>query len=293
MAAAQTLRDFIVRERLPAEFATLVETLHAPIAQSVVSRLPVAGRPLVVGLCGPQGSGKTTAARTVELLLNQAGVVVAVLGLDDLYLGRSERERLARTVHPLLATRGPPGTHDPALGARLIAKLADADGVALPWFDKAKDDRALEAEWRVIQGPVQVVIFEGWCVGARPQPDADLVQPVNALEAEHDPDALWRRYVNDALAGPYQDLFGRIDHLVMFRPPSFEVILDWRLQQERKLRETGAGSAVMSDEEVGRFIQHYERIARWLDHEMPDRADMVIDLDAARRVVGMRARAAR
>ena len=291
-AAPPTLQDFIVRERLPAEFAALVETLHAPIAQSVLRRLRVADRPLVVGLCGPQGSGKTTAARTVELLLNQAGVATAVLGLDDLYLGRSERERLARTVHPLLATRGPPGTHDPALGARLIAELAGVHRVALPLFDKAKDDRAREAEWRVIQAPVEVVIFEGWCVGARPQPVADLVQPVNALEAERDPDAVWRRYVNDALAGPYQDLFGRIDCLVMFRPPSFEVIFDWRLQQERKLRESGGGSAVMSDAEVGRFIQHYERIARWLDHEMPDRADMVIDLDASRRVVGLRARPA-
>ncbi|HEY1925940.1 MAG TPA: kinase [Caulobacteraceae bacterium] len=289
MAALPTLQDFIASERLPPEFAGLVETLHAPIAQSVLRRLADAGRPLVVGLCGPQGSGKTTAARTLELLLDQAGARTAVLGLDDLYLGRSERERLALSVHPLLATRGPPGTHDPALGARLIADLAGDRVTALPWFDKAKDDRAPKSEWRMAQGPVQVVIFEGWCVGARPQPAADLVQPVNRLEAEHDPDRFWRRYVNDALAGPYRDLFDRIDHLIMFRPPSFEVILEWRIQQEHKLREASGGNAVMSDEEVGRFIQHYERIARWLDCEMPARADMVIDLDASRQVVDLRA----
>jgi D-glycerate 3-kinase len=290
MAALPTLQDFIARERLPPEFAGLVETLHAPIAQSVLRRLAATGRPLVVGLCGPQGSGKTTAARTMELLLNEAGASTVVLGLDDLYLGRSERERLARIIHPLLATRGPPGTHDPALGARLIADLAGDRATALPWFDKAKDDRARESEWRIVQGPVQVVIFEGWCVGARAQPAADLVPPVNVLEAEHDPDGVWRRYVNDALAGPYQNLFGRIDQLVMFRPPSFEVILDWRVQQERKLREAVGGNAVMTDDEVGRFIQHYERIARWLDCEMPDRADIVIDLDASRQVVDLRAR---
>jgi D-glycerate 3-kinase len=290
MAALPTLQDFIARERLPPEFASLVEALHAPIAQSLLRRLAALERPIVVGLCGPQGSGKTTAALTLELLLNAAGARTAVLGLDDLYLRRSERERLAGAVHPLLATRGPPGTHDPALGARLIAGLASAHATALPWFDKAKDDRAPEDEWRMIQGPVQVAIFEGWCVGARPQPAADLLEPVNALETERDPDGVWRRYVNDALAGPYQELFGSIDHLVMFRPPSFEVILDWRIQQERKLREVGGGNAVMSDEEVGRFIQHYERIARWLDCEMPDRADMVIDLDASRRVVDLRAR---
>ncbi|HSZ53643.1 MAG TPA: kinase [Caulobacteraceae bacterium] len=293
MAASPTLQDFISRERLPAEFAGLVQTLHAPIAQSILRRLAAAGRPLVVGLCGPQGSGKTTAGRTLELLLNEAGARTVVLGLDDLYLGRSERERLAGAVHPLLATRGPPGTHDPALGARLITDLAGDRATALPLFDKAKDDRAPEDEWRVIQGPVQVVIFEGWCVAARPQPAADLVQPVNALETERDPDGVWRRYVNDALAGPYQGLFGCIDYLIMFRPPSFEVILDWRIQQERKLREASGGNAVMSDEEVSRFIQHYERIARWLDCEMPDRADMVIDLDASRQVVDLRARPVR
>jgi D-glycerate 3-kinase len=292
MAARPTLQDFIARERLPAEFADLVETLHAPIAESVLGRIAAARRPLVVALCGPQGSGKTTAARMVELLLDEAGVRVAVLGLDDLYLGRAERARLARTVHPLLGTRGPPGTHDPALGARLIADLAGARATALPGFDKAKDDRAPQREWRVIQGPIQVLIFEGWCVGARPQPAMELRQPMNALEAECDPDGVWRGYVNDALAGPYQELFGRIDHLVMFRPPSFEVILDWRIQQERKLRETRGGSAVMSDEEIGRFIQHYERIARWLDREMPGRADMVIDLDASRRAVDLRPRPA-
>ncbi|HEY2049695.1 MAG TPA: kinase [Caulobacteraceae bacterium] len=290
MTASHTLQDFIARERLPADFPRLVEALHDPIARSVVSRLTAASGPLVVGLCGPQGSGKTTAARVLELLLNEAGVRAAVLGLDDLYLGRSAREHLARTIHPLLATRGPPGTHDPGLGARLIAGLSREPTTALPRFDKATDDRAPEDQWQVISGPVHVVIFEGWCVGARPQPAADLVQPVNELEAERDPDAIWRRYVNDSLAGPYQHLFGHIDHLIMFRPPSFEVILEWRIQQERKLRQAGGGSAVMSDEEVRRFIQHYERIARWLDREMPDRADVVIDLDASRGVLDLRSR---
>lgn len=290
MPVSPDLNDFIARERLPPEFADLVETLHAPLAKSVLSRLPKLRGPLVVGLCGPQGSGKTTAARTLELLLDKDGARCAVLGLDDLYLGRRERRRLASSVHPLLATRGPPGTHDPALGARLIDSLASGGAKSIPWFDKGKDDRAPESEWRTIEGPVQVVIFEGWCVGARPQPAQDLLHPVNVLEIEDDPDGVWRRYVNDALAGPYQDLFGRIDHLLMFRPPSFEAILAWRIQQEHNLREAGGGSAVMSDENVRRFIQHYERIARWLDQEMPERADVVVDLDASRQVVDLRAR---
>jgi D-glycerate 3-kinase len=286
MPASATLQDLIARERLPPDFARLVDTLHAPLAETILRRRAVAPGPLVVGLCGPQGSGKTTSARVIEALLNDAGSRAAVLGLDDLYLGRAERERLARGVHPLLATRGPPGTHDTGLGERLIADLASLAATPVPRFDKASDDRAPQGEWPVVQGPVQVVIFEGWCVGARPQLPQDLPEPVNALEAEHDPQAIWRRYVNDALAGPYQRLFGRIDLLIMLRPPSFEVIADWRIEQERKLRETGGG-AVMSDDAVRLFIQHYERIARWLDLEMPSRADVVVQLDARRDVVGL------
>ena len=250
-------------------------------------RLEGGPRPLVLGLCGPQGSGKSTAAKVLELLLNEAGARCVVLGLDDLYLGRPERERLARAVHPLLATRGPPGTHDVGLGAHLIADLTTDKAVAMPRFDKGADDRVPEAQWPLAQGPIDVVIFEGWCVGARPQAAVDLLQPVNALEAERDPEGIWRRYVNDALAGPYQALFGRIDFLAMFRPPAFEVILDWRIEQERKLRVAGGGKAVMSDDEVRTFIRHYERLARWLDREMPQRADVVVELDAARNVVAL------
>jgi D-glycerate 3-kinase len=286
MLASATLQDLIARERLPPDFARLVDTLHAPLAETILRRRAVAPGLLVVGLCGPQGSGKTTSARVIEALLNDAGSRAAVLGLDDLYLSRAERERLARGVHPLLATRGPPGTHDPSLGERLIADLASLAATPMPRFDKASDDRAPQGEWPVVQGPVQVLIFEGWCVGARPQPPQDLSEPVNALEAERDSQEIWRRYVNDALAGPYQRLFGRIDLLIMLRPPSFEVIADWRIEQERKLRETGGG-AVMSDDAVRLFIQHYERIARWLDLEMPSRADVVVQLDARRDVVGL------
>jgi D-glycerate 3-kinase len=279
------LDDFIARERLPEDFVGLVETLHAPLVELILGRRAAAKAPLVVGLCGPQGSGKTTGARVLDLLLAERGVRSAVLALDDLYLPRQARERLARTVHPLLATRGPPGTHDPELGARLIGQLAARTATPLPSFDKAADDRTPPSDWPVVAGPVEVVIFEGWCVGARPQAPQELVQPINELEATRDPLGRWRGFVNDALAGPYQSLFGAIGLLVMLRPPAFEVILRWRLEQERKLREVSDGAAILSDEQVRVFIQHFERVARHLDREMPGRADVVVDLDEARRVV--------
>src|SRR4051812_37808865 len=73
-------------------------------------------RPLLVGICGSQGSGKTTACEYVARTLSASGVRVAILSIDDLYLPRAAREDLARRVHPMLLTRGVPGTHEPSLG---------------------------------------------------------------------------------------------------------------------------------------------------------------------------------
>ncbi len=278
---------FIARERLPADFGDLVTSLHRPLADAVLARLRAPPGPLLVGLCGPQGSGKSTGADVLRILLEADGVACAVLRLDDLYLPRAARADLARRVHPLLATRGPPGTHDPAMGQALIRALAAAGETALPIFDKATDDRAPAARWPRVRGPAGVIIFEGWCVGARPQAADDLESPVNALEAAHDGEGIWRHFVNDALAGPYQALFAAIGFLIMLRPPSFEAILDWRLEQEAKLRQAGGGPRVLSHEAVGRFIQHFERVARHLDQEMPARADVVVTLDPRRRVEGL------
>lgn len=184
-------------------------------------------------------------------------------------------------MHPLLAVRGPPGTHDVALGCGVLDALLRPGATALPGFDKATDERRPIPTWRRVEGPADVVIFEGWCVGALPQPDADLAPPVNALEAEEDPDAVWRTYVNRQLAGPYQALFGRLDLLALLEAPGFEVVRAWRTEQEHKLRaRTGRG---MSDAEVARFVAHYERLTRWILAEMPERADMVFQLDAQRR----------
>jgi D-glycerate 3-kinase len=235
----------------------------------------------MVGLCGAQGSGKSTIAGATVRLLSERGLDAVAISLDDFYLGREARRWLAGQVHPLLAVRGPPGTHDVALACGVLDHLGRLGSTPLPSFDKSTDERRPIPTWRSVAGPLDVVIFEGWCVGARPQADPDLAEAVNALEALGDPDGVWRRYVNRQLAEPYQALFGRLDELVLLQAPSFEVVRAWRTEQEAKLRErTGLG---MSDEEVARFVQHYERLTRWILDEMPARADWIVPLDAARR----------
>lgn len=233
-------------------------------------------RALIVGLCGAQGSGKSTLAAAIAARF--AGSVA--LSLDDLYLTRAARQQLAIDVHPLLATRGVPGTHDVDLGIATLERLARGLPVALPRFDKATDDRVDPRLWSVIPECVRLVIFEGWCVGARPQPDAVLVTPVNELERTHDPSGRWRRYVNAALAGGYQRLFAPIDHLVLLRAPSWAQVLVWRQEQEAALRRSGAGGAgVMSDAEVAQFVSHYERLTRNIMDHMPAYAHTTIQLD--------------
>jgi D-glycerate 3-kinase len=264
---------------LPASYRTLIEEQHAPLAQRIAARAARRpARPWVVGICGPQGSGKSTLAASLRQLLAAQGLRAAVLSLDDLYLTHAQRAALAGRVHPLLAQRGVPGTHDVALGLDVIARLGEPGTVALPSFDKARDDRCALAQWPRVAAPLDVLLFEGWCVGARPQAEAELVTPLNALERTEDQQGVWRRYVNAALAGDYQRLFAGLDELVLLQAESFEHVYAWRLEQEHKLRErlraTGADlAATMDDAALARFIQLFERLTRHILAEMPARAD--------------------
>jgi D-glycerate 3-kinase len=116
-------------------------------------------------------------------------------------------------------------------------------------------------------------------VGAAPEPDYALARPINALERERDPDGTWRRYANEQLAGPYRALFAPIDVLVFLAAPDLRVSRAWRIEQEHKLAAKAApGSRLMSDDEVSRFVEYYERISRHMLAEVPSRADVVLRL---------------
>jgi D-glycerate 3-kinase len=292
---SDAIADFMRREKLGPDFAETVERIYIPLADHI--RTLAGGRRSrdrshVVGICGSQGTGKSTGAGVLRILLQAAGLRVAALSIDDLYLPKEARAKLAEEVHPLLATRGPPGTHDVALGGRLLDTLGKPQITAIPRFDKSRDTRSDPSAWEQFQGPADIVLFEGWCVGARPEPPAALADPINDLEKNSDPDGTWRRYVNDALAGPYQDLFGRIEFLVFLKAPSFEVVAGWRKEQEAKLRDkAGSASHVMTDAQIDRFVQFYERLTRFMLAEMPARADALVTLDAHRHPLGLDIRA--
>lgn len=236
----------------------------------------------VIGIAGAQGCGKTTLARAAAPRLGAAH-----LSLDDVYRTRTERQAMARDVHPLFAVRGPPGTHDLALLEHVIAALraAEADSrTPLPAFDKLADDRAPRTDWPVFAGRPSAVLVDGWCLGATPQAEADLAAPINALEAEQDGEGRWRRAANAVLAGPYAEVFARFDAMLFLKAPSFDAVLDWRCEQEAGL--VGLPPAELPPArraELAVFIQHFERITR---HMLAGgvRADLVFQLDADRRL---------
>jgi len=291
----QAVQEKIAALQLPASFAHEVRTVYREIAQDLLSRRRHTEEPLLVGVCGCQGSGKSTLAAFLKLLLDNEGRPTVILSLDDLYLTKGQREKLALEIHPLLKTRGVPGTHDVDLGLKTLRRLRTeraTSRIPIPRFDKARDDRAPREDWDVFKGRPAFILFEGWCVDAKPQPKAALRKPVNRLERDCDPDATWRRYVNDQLAGPYQELFAPIDVLLFLRAPSFDCVYKWRGLQEKKLRRASKGKdkAVMDKEVLETFIMHYERLTRWMLKEMPSRADILLPLAPNQRIrkVGIR-----
>lgn len=276
--------QLIAAERLPADYRAVVEGHWKPLA-TTIARKATSRNPLIVGINGAQGSGKTTVCRFLEVLLKQRGLRAVTVSLDDLYLTHAERLQLAAEVHPLFATRGVPGTHAVAHAFAIFEDLLAGRAFEIPRFEKAFDDRSNEVTR--ISGPVDVLLFEGWCVGAAPQPPETLRRPINVLEAEEDRDAVWRTLVNHWLGKDYAKLFGLIDILVMLKVESFDAVLGNRRLQEQKLADLNpVGSGLLDEDELIRFISHYERLTRHMLAEMPARADVVIPIGPDQRPKG-------
>lgn len=257
--------------------ARLVESL-------LEDALSVPARPPVYAITGVQGSGKSTLAAQLQAAAKARGLRALVLSIDDFYLGRRERQALARRVHPLLATRGPPGTHDVGLACATLDALrglAPGASLRLPRFDKASDSRRPPSRWPTVRERPDLIFFEGWFLKVPPETQAALRAPVNALEREQDPRGLWRRYCNAALAD-YAPLWQRLDRLLWLRAPGFEVVRRWRGQAERDLRRDRPGSRAMSATELDRFVLLFERVSRQAERRLPALADRVLRLDEDR-----------
>jgi len=282
--SSRQIDEFISHHRLPNKFRELIVLHYLPLVSWLRSQHHP-GEALFVGINGAQGTGKSTLAAFVRIALEMgAGWSVAVLSIDDFYLTRAERKKLGENVHPLLETRGVPGTHDMQLLALYVERLKTLESgpsLALPRFDKSRDDRADPDVWPLISGPIDLIVLEGWCVGCTAQAGDDLLEPINLLESEEDAAGAWRRYVNDQIEGSYTTLFATLDALIFLQAPNFDAVYRWRLEQEKKLAAVTANHAagIMNAKQIAHFMQYFERLTRMNLATLPATADVVLELN--------------
>ena len=286
---SQIIKDFINRESLPQSYLADAEKYFIPLVNLIINKTNQSETATIIGISGAQGTGKTSLSELLEKILRAKNLNVVKFSIDDFYLTKMERQSLAVKVHPLLQTRGIPGTHDTSLLSEKLDQLAKPDNssiIQIPRFNKASDDRYSEKEWQIIQPPADLIIMEGWFVGAPPLDFDFLEKPVNGLEAAEDIDCKWRNFMTKQLEENYQSIFDQIELLIFLKAPSFEQIFEWRNLQEEKLRKrVGHSQRLMSKPELNRFIQHYERLTRHCLRKLPKKADVVFNLNEKHQIV--------
>lgn len=294
-----TAQDFIERNKLPQAYLQSAQQWFEPLLQQFADRYAVDTTTQILGINGSQGSGKSTLADYLcTMIADRHGIKAVSLSMDDFYLTKAERAVLADTTHPLLATRGVPGTHDIDLAIRTIEQLTAGVDTQIPRFDKSIDDRVSGDKVETHRGAVGLIVIEGWCWGAAAQSESELQLPINTLEKTEDSKGHWRHYINQSLAGNYQLLFAMADQLIMLQAPSFDTVYNWRLEQETKLIErlksTGnsARSGLMSEQQILRFIQYFQRITEHSLQEMPRRAQHLYQLDQQRNIINYKSQSA-
>ena len=283
-------KRFLDRHKLELEYLSHAQKWFDPLAERISAHQKGAGHPVVVGVNGCQGCGKSTFCDYVSLhMLSEYGIQVAVLSLDDFYLTLAQRSSLAESVHPLFATRGVPGTHDMRLLSDTITALRGGQIIPLPRFDKAADERLAPRDWPTMARSADIVLLEGWCLGASAVADEELLEPLNALERLEDSDGIWRTHANTQLRDHFPSLYESIDYWVMFQAPSFGCVHRWRLEQEEKLRKDNPrGAGLITSHQIERFIQHFERLTQQCLRTLPDRVDELFVLGAQRNNIAHR-----
>ena len=258
----------------------------SPLVNYLAS-LPKKETPYFICLTGGQGSGKTTMSEFIQLVLNEfCNKRTVGFSIDDLYKTQEERKKLADEIHPLCEVRGMPGTHDMSLGFDLLDSLSKANNsskTAIPAFNKPLDKHYPKNEWKVFRGKPDFIFFDAWCGGVKPISEDNWDPPINKLEEEMDPKGVWSKWSNQELSGDYQKFFSLIDLLILIRVPSMEHVFQSRWLQEQTLEKNTSNpemlDKIMTQEEVYRFVMHYERLTRHILEDMPNYCDILIDRD--------------
>ena len=259
-----------------------LNNFYLPICKKIYQDYKKNKKIKIIGLTGGQGAGKSTITQVLKLILEiKYNLRVVCFSIDDFYKTLGERTSLSKNVNKLFQTRGVPGTHDTNLIKKIFTNLTKKifKPILIPRFDKSKDDRFAKKYWQKIKQQPKIIIFEGWCVGARPQRHKDVLKSINILEKKQDLDLKWRSRVNNELKNAYKKIFNKIDMLIFLKVPNFDCVYKWRLLQEKKLQLTSRGKKIMSSLHVREFIMYYERITMQMLKDLPNKAYAVLYLD--------------
>jgi len=289
-----TTSKLIEQLQLPDMFSTVVNDIYLPLSKIIIDRSQKKLSPLLISINGAQGTGKSTMTRFLKNIIEtELKCNVVELSLDDFYLTRKERKVLAEKIHPLLRTRGVPGTHDVSLLESVLDKLMSQQPVEIPKFNKAVDDRYEAGKCPVQEEPVDIILFEGWCNNSPTQTEQELKHAINELEEQEDAAGVWRSYVNEQLIDYQKRIFDQTDMCFMLKANDFDSVYQWRSLQEQKLMATSSVTGtrhIMNDAELRRFIQHFERISRHTLKHLPAVADVVLPVAADQSILGVQAK---
>ncbi len=280
------------QETLGNKFHDKINQLHnfyLPVCRNLFNQLKSQKKPLIIGLSGGQGSGKSTMSKILKIIFEiNYNLNVVNFSIDDFYKTANERKKMSYSVHHLFNTRGVPGTHDTKMLKRSIKDLLKNNfrQIKIPKFDKALDDRANKKLWQKIKKKPNIIIFEGWCVGAEPQKFSKLLSHQNTLEKNEDRKLTWRKKVNNELKTNYKNIFKLIDKKIYLKVPSFKYVLKWRILQERKIRSK-LKKKTMTNNEIKRFIMFYERITKNMSKNYK-KNDIVFFLDKKHKIKSVR-----
>jgi len=259
---------------------------YLPICEKIYQDYQKKKKIKIIGLTGGQGAGKSTITQIIKLILEKKyNLRVVYFSIDDFYKTSSERIKLSKKIHQLFRIRGVPGTHDTNLIKTTFSKLSKKKfkPFTIPCFDKSRDERFPKKKWQKINKQPQIIIFEGWCVGAKAQKKKSLKKSINILEKKYDPNLKWRSRVNYELKNEYKKIFNKINLLIFLKVPDFKCVYNWRLLQEKKLQLTSKGKKIMSPTQVRKFIMYYERITKQMLIDLTKKAYAVLYLDTKHR----------
>ena len=257
-----------------------LKKIYIPISFWINNKCKKKGRTLFLGLSGSQGSGKTMVTSILQIILKKFFKKnIYIISIDDFYKTLRDRNRMSQQKHSLFKTRGVPGTHDINLIKNFFisVKRKKFKKIKLPKFNKSIDDRSKKNYWHNINKRPEIIILEGWCVGAKPQIISSLRKPVNILERHEDKDLIWRKYANEKLKKEYKEVFAMIDYFIFMKVPNFKIVFKWRLLQESKLRKKlHYKKKIMTYSAIKRFIMFYQRITLQMMKDLSKSASIVL-----------------